>query len=43
MGSLIVARTLDATSVDSGLLPGDAVVPEIERSGRFQYLHFEME
>jgi len=69
-GLLIVARTLDATSVDSGLLPGDvihalnraaidsigglrhaiderkpgdAVVLEVERSGRFQYLHFEME
>jgi len=69
-GLLIVARTLDATSVDSGLVPGDvihalnraaidsigglrhaidarkpgdAVVLEIERFGRFQYLHFEME
>jgi serine protease Do len=69
-GVLVAARTLDGTSVDSGLLqgdvvhalnrtridsveglkraikarnPGEPVVLEIERAGRFHYLHFEME
>jgi len=69
-GVLVAARTLDGTSVDSGLIqgdvvhalngdpidsveglrravkarnPGEPVVLQIERSGRFQYLHFEME
>jgi serine protease Do len=69
-GVLVAARTLDSTSVDSGLLQGDvihalnraridsvdglrramderkagdAVVLQIERSGRFHYLYFAME
>jgi len=69
-GVLVVARTLDGTSQDSGLIqgdvvhafnreridsvdglrraikarkPGEAVVLQIERSGQFHYLHFEME
>ncbi|HWC73553.1 MAG TPA: trypsin-like peptidase domain-containing protein [Gemmatimonadales bacterium] len=69
-GVLVVARTLDGTSVDSGLMqgdivhalnrdridsveqlrraikarnPGESVVLQIERSGQFHYLHFEME
>ena len=68
-GVLVAARTLDGTSVNSGLLQGDVVhalnratidsveglrraikarkagepvVLEIERSGQFRYLHFEM-
>jgi len=69
-GVLVVARTLDGTSQDSGLIqgdvvhalnrdridsvealrraikarkPGESVVLQIERSGQFHYLHFEME
>jgi serine protease Do len=69
-GVLVVARTLDGTSQDSGLSqgdvvhafnreridsvdglrraikarkPGESVVLQIERSGQFRYLHFEME
>jgi len=69
-GLLVAARTLDSTSVESGLLqgdvihsfnraaidsvdglrsaiderkPGEAVVLQIERSGRFHYLYFAME
>ena len=69
-GVLVAARTLDGTSVDSGLVqgdvvhalngdridsveglrravkarnPGEPVVLQIERSGQYHYLHFEME
>jgi serine protease Do len=69
-GALVIARTLDGTSVDSGLIqgdvvhalnrepiqsvealrraikarnPGEPVVLQIERSGQFHYLHFEMD